>query len=102
MLETIETFAIAVPESGPAGLAIPHLGRGEIREAIWLGASGLRLRADRGSTWVKMSLDVMGKYWRGESTLQVLETEAGKPDQCWLVPLTNAPAALAKQSKTGI
>ena len=91
MLETIETYAIAIPAQGPAGLAVPHLGRGEILEAIWIFPHGLRLRAQRGSTWVKVTQDQMAKHWAGEGFIQILETDPNKQDNCWLVPLTGAP-----------
>lgn len=93
MLENIETFAIAIPTQGPAGLAVPHLGRGEILEAIWISPFGLRLRTERGSAWVKLTAELMAKHWGGENFLQILETDPSiKRDNCWLVPLTGAPA----------
>lgn len=102
MLEKIETFAIASSTEGPSGLALPHLGRGEILEAIWLPPFGLKIRTERGCSWVEMKADVMEKHWGGESFLQILETNGLQKDNCWLVPLTGAPQALISSLNQGV
>ena len=86
----IQTFAVAIPESGPAGLVIRHMNQGELMQAVVMGEQGLLLRAEYGDTLVGMSLSLIRKHWGDQSSIQVLETDEGQPDQCWLVPILAA------------
>lgn len=102
MFETVDTFAIAVSPVGIKGLKIPRLGRGDFFEAIWSHSDGLRLRADRGTAWVKLDPKVMQEHWAGEAFLQIFETEEGQVDKHTLVPLTNAPLPLNFQEQSKV
>ena len=87
MLQNVSTYAI-VSSGSQHGLTVPHLDRGELLEAIWISGSGLRLRAEHGSVWVGIDDATALSHWKGQRTLQVLETDAGRSDACWQVPLT--------------
>lgn len=94
MSKIIAAYGVAIPAQGPAGLAIPHLDLGEILEAIWTEGRGLSLLAEQGTAIVQMSAHVMEKYFARDESLQILETDVGKVDRGWLVPLSmSAPAA---------
>lgn len=83
----IQTFAVAKPASGPAGLLTTHLDCGELLKAVWSEGKGLELHGQHGSRLIEMSPAVFDQNWSTESTIQVLETDDDRNDQCCLIPL---------------
>lgn len=96
MPNPIRNYAIAVPKEGSCGLAIPHLGKGELKDAIWVPGEGLKVRAEFGSAMIALSDESMEIHFAGEVHIQILESGPGQQDAGWLVPLLKAPARTAK------
>ena len=100
MNNIIDHYKITYPLEGPAGLSITHLDKGELLEACFCSSSGLRIRAEKGSVWVKIDLPSMREHWSGESFIQILEASNSRQELCWLVPLAGDCVKMCGSSST--